>query len=197
MAFIRAGTLDDLNTNTGEWLVLDIGFANKASSCGLLINGELAKNIRFNDAIENICSFIYDSGQPVNLVIEAPLSVAFDRLGNPVGRRIEKQGSKTRYWYVGLGCSVMVAAMYLVRAISELKTITEVRLFEGFVSFKDKGVRSNHIRDVELIWNVIKNESSLGEIFSHEDLCMNQSDRLQSAFLVSGLDLGIPPVIKC
>jgi hypothetical protein len=197
MAFIRAGTLDDLNTNTGEWLVLDIGFANKASSCGLLINGELAKNIRFNDAIENICSFIYDSGQPVNLVIEAPLSVAFDRLGNPVGRRIEKQGSKTRYWYVGLGCSVMVAAMYLVRAISELKTITEVRLFEGFVSFKDKGVRSNHIRDVELIWNVIKNKSSLGEIFSHEDLCINQSDRLQSAFLVSGLDLGIPPVIKC
>ena len=37
--------------------------------------------------VEKICHSVRDSRQPVNLVIEAPLSVTFNEQGNPKGRR--------------------------------------------------------------------------------------------------------------
>ena len=148
---IRAGVKSEISLSTGEWLILDIGFANKSNSCGLLINRKSPVELQFNEARERICRFISNSTKPVNLVMEAPLSVAFDSKGNPKGRAVEKQGSKTRYWYSGPGCSVMVAALYLVKTITEIPTNTEVRLFEGFVSFKESGKKSIHSRDVELL----------------------------------------------
>jgi hypothetical protein len=50
----------------------------------------------------------------------------------------------------------MVAALYLIRAISGTGGKEEVRLFEGFVSFKAKGSKSNHSRDVELLREVVE-----------------------------------------
>jgi hypothetical protein len=135
---------------------------------------------------------------PVNLTIEAPLSVAFDKLGNPKGRSIEKQGGKTRYWYNGLGCGVMVAAMYLVRAIHDSCPKHDVRLFEGFVSYKDPQLESDHLRDVLLIRQVIKEPmANAAAIVSADSLKIANDDQLVSAFCVAGLDCGIPPVIKC
>lgn len=193
---IRAGVKSEISLSTGEWLILDIGFANKSDSCGLLINHESPVNLQFNKAKERICRFISNSTKPVNLVIEAPLSVAFDSKGNPKGRAVEKQGSKTRYWYSGPGCSVMVAALYLVKAITEIPTNAEVRLFEGFVSFKESGKKSIHSRDVELLREVIKNPNQYSEaIIEPETLKMTSSDILKSAFLVAGIDAGIPPLI--
>jgi hypothetical protein len=193
---IRAGVKTEISVSTGEWLILDIGFANKADSCGLLINHETPVNLQFNAAKERICRFISNSTKPVNLVIEAPLSVAFDLKGNPKGRAVEKQGSKTRYWYSGPGCCVMVAALYLVRAISEISTNAEVRLFEGFVSFKERGKKSTHSRDVKLLREVIENPNQYSEaIIDPEALKMTSSDTLKSAFLVAGIDAGIPPLI--
>lgn len=193
---IRAGTKSEISLSAGEWIVLDIGFANKSASCGLLVNRESPIELQFNEAVQKICQFISNSTKPVNLVIEAPLSVAFDSKGNPKGRTVEKQGSKTRYWYVGLGCTVMVAALYLVKAIREIPSNVEVRLFEGFVSFKESGVKSNHSRDVELLMEVIENPSQYQEaIIEPEALKMDGSDTLKSAFLVTGIDAGIPPLI--
>src|SRR5690554_5953149 len=94
---IRAGTISEILPSSGDWLILDIGFANKSASCGLLINKEKPVELRFNEAVEKICAFITDSTRPVNIVIEAPLSVAFDRHGNPTGRAVEKQGSKSNH----------------------------------------------------------------------------------------------------
>ena len=193
---IRAGVKSEISLSTGEWLILDIGFANKSDSCGLLINRESPVDLQFNEAKERICRFISNSTKPVNLVIEAPLSVAFDSKGNPKGRAIEKQGSKTRYWYLGLGCSVMVAALYLVKTITEISANTEVRLFEGFVSFKESGKKSIHSRDVELLREVIGNPNQYSEtIIEPEALKMTSSDTLKSAFLVARIDAGIPPLI--
>ena len=193
---IRAGVKSEISLSTGEWLILDIGFANKSNSCGLLINRKSTVDLQFNEAKEKICRFISNSMKLVNLVIEAPLSVTFDSKGNPKGRAIEKQGSKTRYWYTGPGCSVMVAAMYLVKAITETPANVEVRLFEGFVSFKESGKKSNHSRDVELLWEVIENPSQYPEaIIEPESLKMASSDTLKSAFLIAGIDAGIPPII--
>lgn len=143
---IRAGAKSEIALSSGEWLILDIGFAKTGRrTCGLLVNRESPVEIDFNETTERLCHFIANSTKPVNLVIEAPLSVAFDSKGNPTGHAVEKQGSKTRYWYTGLGCAVMVAALYLVRRIiTEAPSNVEIRLFEGFVSFKEKGTESNH-----------------------------------------------------
>ena len=193
---IRAGVKSEISLSTGEWIILDIGFANKSNSCGLLINRESPVDLQFNEAKERICHVISNSTNPVNLVIEAPLSVAFDSKGNPKGRAVEKQGRKTRYWYLGPGCVVMVAALYLVKAISEIPTNAEVRLFEGFVSFKESGKKSIHSRDVALLMEVIENPNQYSEaIIEPEALKMTSSDTLKSAFLVAGIDAGIPPLI--
>ncbi|MDY6832718.1 MAG: hypothetical protein SWC96_12940 [Thermodesulfobacteriota bacterium] len=193
---IRAGTVSEIAPSSGEWLVLDIGFANESSSCGLLINGGHPVELRFSEAKEKICGFISTSAAPVNLLIEAPLSVAFDRKGNPKGRAIEKRDGKTRYWYVGLGCTVMVATFYLLEAIVAGRPSSDVRLFEGFVSFKIKGVKSNHARDVELLWEVVRDRTAYpGAIVEANALKMTESDTLQSAFLVAGINAGIPPII--
>jgi hypothetical protein len=193
---IRAGTVSEISPSSGEWLILDIGFANKSASCGLLINEEQPVELRFNEAVERICGFIDSSTRPVNVLIEAPLSVAFDRNGNPTGRTVERQGSKTRYWYVGLGCTVMVAALYLMRAMTDVVSTSEVRLFEGFVSFKEKGSTSNHSRDVELLRKVVEDPSAYpGAIVEAKALRMTETDTLKSAFLVAGIDTGVPPII--
>jgi len=193
---IRAGVKTEISVSTGEWLILDIGFSNNAASCGLMVNRQSPVELRYNEAVEEICRFISNSSKPVNLVIEAPLSVAFDAKGNPKGRSIEKQGHKTRYWYVGLGCTVMVAALYLVRAITEISSNVEVRLFEGFVSFKETGTKSNHSKDVEILRAVVENPGQYPEaIIEPETLRMTESDTLKSAFLVAGIDAGIPTLI--
>jgi hypothetical protein len=193
---IRAGKIPEITSSSGDWLILDIGFSNQSASCGLLINQGKAEELRFNEAKEKICTFIQQGESPINLMIEAPLSVSFDMEGNPKGRSIEKQGGKTRYWYVGLGCTVMVAALYLVRSISNVSTNAEVRLFEGFVSFKNRSVSSNHSRDVELLREVVDSPERLSHfIVDPSTLKMDSTDRLESAFCVAGIDTGVPPII--
>jgi len=90
----------------------------------------------------------------------------------------------------------MVAALYLVKTITEISANTEVRLFEGFVSFKESCKKSIHSRDVELLREVIENPNQYSEeIIEPEALKMTSSDTLKSAFLVAGIDTGIPPLI--
>ena len=48
-------------------------------------------------------------------MIEAPLSVCFNKKGNPTGRSIEFaeiKGETSRYWHQA--CGIMVAATYLI-----------------------------------------------------------------------------------
>lgn len=136
-----------------------------------------------------------------SLVIEAPLSVCFNKNGNPTGRRIEKEAiegkTKTRYWHAGLGCSVMVAAMYLIHAISEAAPNSHVRLFEGFVSYKDRADGTDHCGDVELLRQVVRDPTRFADcIVSGDDLQADPSDDIVSAFKVCGSDCGVPPVIR-
>jgi hypothetical protein len=189
---IRAGTIDEIRPNSGIWIILDIGFSQSQKSCGLKIGENKSKNFTFHEAENEIVEEIEKSTGTVNLVIEAPLSVAFNQNGNPTGRAFEKRDTKTRYWYTGPGCTTMVAAMYLIRKIVDLKPKAEIRLFEGFVSFSTPGSKSDHSKDVEALWEMIKNEGS-GVIAIDED----SDENLQSAFKVMGIDIkGIPPVIK-
>jgi hypothetical protein len=131
---VEAGRVSQIRWADGNWIFLDVGFSNKAPSCGLLVGDAKPSRVQFYEAKRRIVQRLIDSKSFLNLVIEAPLSVCFNSLGNPSGRSIEIEGSQTRYWYYGAGCTVMTAAMYLIRDIHETEPRVPVRLFEGFVS---------------------------------------------------------------
>ena len=194
---VRAGTAEEIRADSGEWVIIDIGFANSVRSCGLLFAGGSPVEMQFAEAVAKTCRFISLAEGPVNLLIEAPLSVAFDSRGNPKGRSIEKQSDgSTRYWYVGPGCGVMVAAMYLVTAVLKAEPKVEVRLFEGFVSFKKPEGRRATVRTLYSFTEVVNNpERHSNSIVAGKALKIESTDTLNSAFLVAGVDLGIPPVI--
>ena len=195
---IQAGQRSQIEWGDGNWVFLDIGFSNQARSCGLLLGDAFAVSLQFGDARRQIMARVKASVSTLNLVIEAPLSVCFDSLGNPKGRRIEKEQSKTRYWYNGVGCAVMVAAMYLIRDIDQAKLEVPIRLFEGFVSYKDSSMVSNHNADVCLLRNVVRDPTRFsGSIYAPDQLKTDPTDFLCSAFCVAGLDCGVPAVIKC
>jgi hypothetical protein len=123
--------------------------------------------------------------------------VAFNANGNPVGRSIERLGSQHRYWYEGLGCLVMTSALYLLRGLHNSKPQREVRLFEGFVSFKPKGQVSSHCADVQalraVVWATNREASA---VVGAGELATTSSDRVVSAFAVAGMDFGVPPVVQ-
>jgi hypothetical protein len=195
---IRAATVSEVDRSSGYWVFVDLGFASTKESCGLLKDDEhkrKARTLTFSQLQSEIISICSSGSVPLNLLLEAPLSVAFGPHGNPVGRSMEKRKKQTRYWYVGLGSIVMVAATYLLRSIHDLSPKREIRLFEGLVSFKKKGGRSSHTKDViqlrDLAWG---SKMSLGRIIAPGELS-NEGDRVVSAFRVAGMDFGVPPVV--
>lgn len=101
---IRAGRADEVNANSGEWAFVDLGFAQSNKSCGLLWGTQCeypvgCTNLTFAQLTDELKGKV-NSGGPLNLLLEAPLSVAFSEDGNPSGRTIEKRGLQSRYWFV-------------------------------------------------------------------------------------------------
>lgn len=193
---IRAGTTAEANRHSGEWVFVDLGFAEKAKSCGLLLGNGEPDEVSFSQLKARLLEVVASDDRPLNLLIEAPLSVAFNEHGNPTGRTVEKRENRTRYWYVGLGCSVLVAATYLLRALHDANPRREIRLFEGLASFKPKGVRSSHSNDVinlrKVIWD---GDSTTGFVVPAERLAVSNKHELRSAFVVAGMDFGVPAVV--
>jgi homospermidine synthase len=198
---IIAGTKEDIISKKildENLMILDIGFSNKAKSCGLIINDDFHEELTFSDAKKKIIEFIKNNNKlTINLVIEASLSITFDKKGNPKGRKIEKEESKTRYWYYGAASTVTLATMELIKAISILRIDATVRLFEGFISFKEKDSKNNkngHLNDAQLLKNTIENPKE-GSVIEENNNKMSDSDVLKSSFDVMGLNVGVPAVI--
>jgi hypothetical protein len=193
---IRAGSVTEAVRHSGDWLFIDIGFSCEGASCGVVFGESEPKALTFAGLRETVIEAVRRPERRLNLVIEAPLSVAFNSRGNPTGRSIERQGTKTRYWYVGLGCAVLAAATYLLRSVMDAEANAEIRLFEGFVSFKPQRTRSSHVHDVGALRDVIWHpDRRLGSIVAPERLAVAPTDTVCSAFKVAGMDFGIPPVI--
>lgn len=193
---MRAGTVDEVKRESGEWVFVDLGFARRKASCGYLPGDGAAEAVTFATACERLVREASRVAGPLNLLLEAPLSVAFTKAGNPTGRTVEKRDGKTRYWHVGLGCVVLVAATYLIRAVASVGEKREIRLFEGFVSFKQRGIRSCHTDDVMGLRDVVWQPARFpGAITPPGKLALESSDVISSAFAVAGLDVGVPPVI--
>lgn len=195
MFTIRAGSITEANPSSGEWAFVDPGFASKSRSCGLLLHAKDPVRLTFAELQHALIELACSDPWPLNLAIEAPLSVAFGSKGNPCGRSIELRNGQARYWYVGLGCSVLVSTTFLLRSITEARPTREIRLFEGLVSFKEKGVASDHCADVLSLKSVVWGDVGVGRIVPPTELAASPSDRVVSAFQVAGMNYGIPPVI--
>lgn len=193
---LRAGTMHEMGESSGEWFFVDVGFSREKPTCGLLVGNGDPQEMTFAEVRARIAKACCATAGPLNLLLEAPLSIAFGPNGNPVGRRCERRGRDTRYWYFGLGCGVLIAATYLLREVHDLSRKREVRLFEGFASFKPTGSRSSHKDDVlalrEVAWS---RAAGRGYIVDPSDLKLNEEDEVFSAFRVAGMDFGVPPVV--
>ena len=198
--FVKAAP-KDVSRNSGQWVFVDIGFSRESRTCGFAVDDYPPEELTFGSLVQRTLDVVRSASRPVNLLLEAPLSVAFNKDGNPTGRRIEKRGSQVRYWYVGPASVVLIAATYLLRQLHESAHkepggIAPIRLFEGFASFKERSVRSSHVDDVSDLRNVAWGRAETpGKVVWADDLKMNQADSLCSAFAVSGMDLGVPPVV--
>ncbi len=192
---IVAGCRDQARRDSGQWVFVDTGFSRDQRSCGIAIGDSRPRNVRFSDLAPCIARELESDTAPLNLLIEAPLSVAFNAGGNPTGRSIERKNGKTRYWYMQGGAVTLLATMHLVRDLYEIRPSREVRLFEGFASFKHKEKRYSHAGDVANLRRVVWGERDNGKIVDAEGLRMRDDDVLVSSFAVLGMDLGIPPVV--
>jgi len=85
--------------------------------------------------------------------------------------------------------------MYLLQKLHRKAFPKEIRLFEGFASFKQKTGRSSHENDVSILRDVALGQSEEGIIMEGEELKMQSDDSIQSAFKVAGMDFGVPAVI--
>jgi hypothetical protein len=201
---VEAGLPEHVCPESGEWLFVDVGFSSKRRSCGLVCNDDTPKALTFAEARARIIAAAavpeaanVGNKATLNLLIEAPLSVAFDERGNPTGRIFEKLTEGHRYWNEGGGCLVMTAAMYLLRALHDSKPRRKVRLFEGFVSFKVKGQATSHCEDVETLRAVVLNRTRPTRmVLAPNELASNRSDTVLSAFAVAGMNFGVPSVIR-
>jgi len=197
---IVAGKASEVIWSEANWIFLDMGFSGAANArgrtCGLLIGEGEPQLASFSTAGQTIVAKILSLHSTINLVIEAPLSICF-RNGNPTGRSVKKMKRETpRLWYVGAGCAVMVASMYLIRQIADANPPVTIRLFEGFVSYKDRSVTSDHKQDTILLREAIKDRDKHSDcIVAADKLKLHDDDVLSSAFRVMGLDCGVPAVI--
>jgi hypothetical protein len=191
---MRAGSIDELIWDDDSWIVLDVGFAQTGNrSSGLGIGSKEPIELTFADAKEDIIKYIQEARYPINLVIEAPLSIAFDAVGNPTGRQCEiRQGVGARYWYTGAAAIISIATLHLIREMNSRIDDAEVRLFEGFATFKSKGP-SNHKADVEALRRVVRAEQ--GWVINSDEIAKKDTDRIESLFCILGLDTGIPHIL--
>lgn len=230
--FIRAGRYDEIFSGVGEWLLVDVGFSptdhGSGKTCGILkadknaleLKGKEAHRVTFSDLQEETIreSQLPWSG-PLNLVLETPLSVAFDSQGNPTPRFCDLpharasgkfcmckesenncsvchcKNDRRRPWYAGAAPDMTMACAYLLRKLEKCGIQREVRLFEGFVSFKSSEETTDHIKDVKRLRKIVQHKVK-SRIFDTKAVKSRNEYRLLSAFEVFGMYFGIPPVIR-
>ena len=135
--------------STRSVIAIDMGFARANRSCGIAwqnIDTDVVQSAEtdFGGAIKLVARKLQTAPTDVVLIVEAPLSGAFDRYGNPEPRgQFEITDSKRRqnsprYWYTGPGASTALAAVYFLqqisRRLSKISSRKRIHIVEGFAS---------------------------------------------------------------
>jgi hypothetical protein len=190
-----------------NWFIVDIGYSSSSKSCGYYTSEKDKNDISYGELAETIKNYA-NNKKEIGLIIEAPLSISFDKNGNPKGRRPEKIKfsekeiidknlkikTQTRYWYFGAAATVSLATLELLNNIKSSKT--SIYLFEGMVTFKidEDSKESNHWKDAELLYRCL-----------NKDMKENQKlfeDNTSNYFLGKYMyiptikETNIPPLIK-
>ena len=206
---IIAGKEDQINRKCGDWLIIDIGMSSTRKTCGVWCDPDTFKSMHFQELRDFLTytAKIANRG-PLNLTIEAPLSVAFRPNGNPWYRRCDKykpnpkKNHESKHWNQNGGRATILAAQFLLRELHESKTRRRnIRLFEGhiafkrYINYKPFEIQKNpHLKDVLVLKNAIFNENER-DIFILTNLRDNRSPIFESPFPFFPKTL-IPPVIR-
>ena len=209
---IRAGTVEALREDSGDWLFVDVGFSSTDKSCGVLKNNEEPKTMKFGHLVNWVVKEVQTPGPELNLLLEAPLSVAFDKYGNPARRATDseegKKGKEFRDWWYNAGASTLLATAHLLRQVKTYEVKRRVRLFEGFASFKStrpdpKWCRIERFSETD--WPHIEDllrlrcaafDESRKFVTDQDNLKTPTVASLISTFKFADMDFGIPPVVK-
>lgn len=130
-------------------LAVDMGFSGKTASTGYAYRAAgnqqaISENKTFADCLQAVAEQISRAGDLL-LIIEAPLSAAFDRKGNPQSRGTFESSPKPRWWSLRAGAAMSLAAMhFLKRLASRIPANSKCYLVEGYVV----GANSGHDADV-------------------------------------------------
>ena len=132
-------------------VAVDLGFSGNERTTGVawaLPSQSDAKKHQFGEAVTAVvekCRSLVE----VTLILEAPLSAAFDDLGNPRPRGDFERKPQSRWWSAGSGAATALSALFFLRQLYfELKTASvTIHLVEGFVSGVDSG---DHVATVSL-----------------------------------------------
>ena len=196
---IIAGSVDQINEHSGDWLIVDIGMSPTARSCGVWHGPGTLDAVNFEKLIALAIETVKDRGQPpLNLLIEAPLSVALRPHKGAALRVCDIWEAKKRYWHFNAGATTLLAAQMFLRALYDCpERQRTVRLFEGHVSFKSGGNQGmqGHKDDVWALKEAVWNEHR-GQRFGPDELLEKDSNLdIESPFPFFRRDL-IPPVIR-
>ena len=180
---IIAGSVNDICKESGDWVIVDIGFSKNDPTCGVWTDASGVEVVTFDNLVRKVIQEAAGNEKsppnppPLNLLLEAPLSVAFVGNHTPTRRRCDERkldeelrngGQKKEYrdWYYNAGAATLLAAGYLLRVLYSCDRQRKVRLFEGFVSFKRSKPKNKaeaekrHKKDVldlkDVVWDPTK-----------------------------------------
>lgn len=148
-------------------LAVDLGFSATKETCGAAAwpeDNDFQAPMIYSRFAESTCRWIHKHGPQVVLILEAPLSGAFDADGNPIPRgdferfHSETNRSSPRHWNIMAGASMALAAIHFCHALSiRLNPEIIVHLVEGFASryTDDPNNKPSHVdvaRELLRLW---------------------------------------------
>lgn len=124
------------STRSMPCMAVDLGFSGATRSCGFASSdghGLLSPvNRTFRECVEKVVDHVRRHGDSV-LIIEAPLSACFNARGNPCARGPFEEVARPRWWSLGAGATMALAAQYFLRFVQEHLGDHTLHLIEGFV----------------------------------------------------------------
>jgi hypothetical protein len=162
------GTSADRNRlRNGLVVAVDLGFSEKARSCGVAWRrGDASpetRALRFGECVGHLERLVANSDRSeMALIIEAPLSSRFDAERNPIPRHFEETpgqrvwSERGRGWYHGGGAVVALGALFFLFRLRESLALrdTTIVIFEGFVTRKAK--KSAHVDDARALLDAFR-----------------------------------------
>lgn len=204
-----------------DWIFVDIGFApSQNKSCGVARGTREAEEVTFAELVGKVTEAVKKLSEPLNLLLESPLSMAFDTVGNPMPRSFERsrslqaalkgdsskpkwvehfiEGGNHKGWYYQAGPQVMAGAERLIWELRRCTRRREVRLFEGFAprESKKEGTESSvgdHAKDAAKLRDVVKGETGCPIVHPFEITAGRQYTNLWPITGIGGWDFHKPP----